>query len=113
MSAVEEMMQREIDRLRADSEGTRAVEYLRRARKAEAKIVRLTEWMAEHGLLIYHNFCRRPDGTGGAAWVVRTPAVVAGDSCEAWNTNSAAGAVDAWLAEPNVRAKPGAVGDSA
>ena len=32
MSAVEEMMQREIDRLRADSEGTRAVEYLRRAR---------------------------------------------------------------------------------
>jgi hypothetical protein len=77
----------------------RGDEAMRRAHVAEAKLTRLTEWMAEHALLHYHKHCKRPDGTSGPAWVVRNPAVVDGSSCEAWHAKSAAGAVEAWLSE--------------
>ncbi len=73
-----------------------------RARKAEGQIVRLTEWMVEQGLLHYHDHCKRPDGSSGPAWVVRKPATVWGDACEAWHATSAAGAVDTWLLGPSV-----------
>jgi hypothetical protein len=66
---------------------------------------RLSEWMAEQGLLHYHDYCKRPDGSGGPAWVVRKPATVWGHACEAWHATSAAGAVEAWLLGPNVGAK--------
>ena len=101
----------EIERLAelADSEGSRAVNYLRRARAAETRIARLTEWMVEQGLLHYHDHCKRPDGSNGPAWVVRKPATVWGDACEAWHATSAAGAVEDWLAGPNVPVEPGAL----
>lgn len=108
----------EIERLRAAVAGPTGYvtwqdaaidERVRRVR-AEAKIVRLTEWMAAQGLLHYHDHCKRPDGSSGPAWVVRKPAQVWGDACEAWHA-TAAGAVNTWLAGvavlTNVRAKRG------
>jgi len=71
---------------------------LSRAIRAEAKLTRLTEWMAEQGLLVHHARCRRPDGTIGPMWVVRGPAVVDGGSSLAWHGASAMAAVETWLA---------------
>jgi hypothetical protein len=79
-----------------------ANEVAQQARAAERdKITRLTEWMTQQGLLHYHAFCKRPDGSSGPAWIVRRPSIINGDSCEAWS-ETAAGAVDAWLSGPTV-----------
>lgn len=64
---------------------------------ADAREQRLVDWMVEHGLLHYHESCRRPDGSHGPAWVVRTPYMANGDSCEAWHAYSAEGALRAFL----------------
>jgi hypothetical protein len=59
--------------------------------------MRWLEWLTEQGLLHYHGHCTRPDGSSGPAWVLRTPATVNGDSCEAWHADSAAGALRKFL----------------
>jgi len=55
------------------------------------------EWLVEHGLLHCHNHCHRADGSNGPAWVLRTPCMVNGDSCESWSTDSAADALKNFL----------------
>ena len=59
--------------------------------------MRWLEWLTEQGLMHYHGHCKRPDGSSGPAWVLRTPATVSGDSCEAWHADSAAGALRKFL----------------
>ena len=58
---------------------------------------RWIDWLMQHGLLHYYPSCQRPDGTNGPAWVLRTPYMTNGDSCEAWHVDSAAGALRAFL----------------
>jgi hypothetical protein len=89
--------------LELELEATREEVRIARAERdaLRDKITRVTEWMTDNGLLHYHAFCKRPDGSSGPAWVVRRPSIIAGDSCEAWH-ETAAGAVDAWLAGPNL-----------
>jgi hypothetical protein len=58
---------------------------------------RWIDWLVQHGLLHFYTGCKRPDGSFGPAWVLRTPAVVNGDSCEAWHSETAAGALRAFL----------------
>lgn len=67
--------------------------------KAAAKLARLTAWMTENGMLRYYSHCMRSDNTRGPAWVVLRPHRVIVGSCAAWHADSAAGAVDAWLAQ--------------
>ena len=59
------------------------------AAKHDATVRKLTEWLADVGLLHYHAHCTRPDRTHGPMWVLREPATVNGGSCEAWSPKSA------------------------
>jgi hypothetical protein len=55
------------------------------------------DWLVAQGLLHFYPMCHRPDRTNGPAWVLRKPASVWGDSCEAWSPDTAAGALRAFL----------------
>jgi hypothetical protein len=68
---------------------------------AERTVQRLTEWLVGVGLLHYHDHCTRPDRTHGPAWVLRAPATILGDSCEAWSPKTAEACIAAFVG-PNV-----------
>ena len=73
--AVREALEQEVADLRelADSEGTRAVKYLRRARKAEAEIEAALPAMREYARRNpVHHFGETPQDTNGVhAWLAR------------------------------------------
>ena len=71
------------------------------AAKHDATLRKLTEWLADVGLLHYQSHCPRPDRTHGPAWMLREPAMVNGDSCEAWSPKSADACIAAFVG-PNV-----------
>lgn len=86
-----------IARLRA-----RVLELEAQCEAGAASEQRWIDWLVATGLLHYHNACHRPDGSHGPAWVLRTPRVINGDACVAWQAESAAGALREFLKAPNV-----------
>ena len=92
----------EIHLLRAEVSGPNGYATWQEAATAErmrrfAERQKWTEWLVKHGMLHYHDQCRRPDGSNGPAWVLRAPYMVNGDSCEAWSAGSAADALREFL----------------
>ena len=65
----------------------------------------LMEWMTINGLLIYHEWATIGD-EHGPCWVLRKPAIVAGDSVEGHDQRTAMGAIDAAMSAPNAVGKP-------
>jgi hypothetical protein len=85
-----------IERLHNENTALRAeVEWLK---TPAIDVWNLAEWLAKNGLLHYHPACHRPDRTHGPAWVLRTPYMVNGDSCEAWHADSSIGLVRSFFA---------------
>lgn len=60
----------------------------------------LMEWMALNGLLIYHESATIGN-KNGPCWVLRRPAVIAGDSVDGHDGRTAMGAIDSAMSAPN------------
>jgi hypothetical protein len=58
---------------------------------------RWIDWLVAQGLLHYYPHCKRPDGSNGPAWVLRSVHMTNGDSCEAWSADTAADALRGFL----------------
>lgn len=69
----------------------------------------LMEWMALNGLLIYHEWATIGN-EHGPCWVLRRPAMVAGDSVEGHDPRTAMGAIDSAMSAPNELSSPAAEG---
>lgn len=65
----------------------------------------LMEWMTLNGLLIYHEWATIGNERG-PCWVLRQPAMIAGDSVEGHDPHTAMGAIDAAMSAPNEPSSP-------
>ena len=66
----------------------------------------LIEWLALNGLLIYHEWATI-GSEHGPCWVLRRPAMIAGDSVEGHDPRIAMGAIDSAMKAANLEVRGG------